>query len=55
MNEILTNAELKAMVAYDVAVFRERAAAMSGYATKRRDLAPAPTVIIRDEMMDGDK
>lgn len=55
MDKILTDAELKAMVAYDVAVFRERAATMSGYADKQRDLAPVPTVIIRDEMMDGAK
>lgn len=55
MDKILTDAELKAMVAHDVAVFRERAATMSGYADKQRDLAPVPTVIIRDEMMEGAK
>lgn len=55
MNEILTNAELRAMVTHDVAVFRERVATMSGYANRQRDLAPVPTVIIRDEMMEGAK
>lgn len=55
MDKILTDAELKAMVAHDVAVFRERVATMSGYADKRRDPAPVPTVIIRDEMMKGAK
>lgn len=55
MNKILTDTELRAMVAHDVAVFRERAATMSGYATKQRDFAPVPTVIIRDEMMERAK
>lgn len=55
MDKILTNAELKAMVAHDVAVFQERAAAMSGYADRRRDPAPVLTVIMRDEMTEGAK